>query len=783
MEFWIVGSHQSTVPLEITFRIDNNIFMGYQSNLLTFNIRLQGLSKALVKKFLDLPRDEFRIQELVDVFRSMGVALKEREPLEVEIQVMLKDVIILNKLLEAKDAEANGEFRKYLASLQRQTVNDFNVIWQRVVNWGSYTYEQPTESGLPMLYFTSTQTLASMNAIMKRGLSRGVIFRDLDLKLNVATQGFDCIMFENPHSKVQYLMTRDRVQNSQLPVHLVIGMDVVKRELKVQWLRDNFGPPFMLVIHSRASVGVRKSSQGDTGISTNCADCADFIFISKGEDKKKSKVLIDSDNKYIGSRTQAEIIDCEMVEIDEARTVTHAVNTFLPFKKFPPSVMNIIISGLRQARSFLFYFPRAETCGAYYRSGPSTNHPLKEIDISIQVKQTDDKQKKAVLGQNNKKLLTKLEIKALGEMRSENRNIKVNVKYERSVMGIENSLKVQFSSAGNRFLDLADYMICVSFENKYSPIASSPFNSDIGEKLQVRGKASLRYGEGRKCSSTAGAADFKFEHSTTELAREELRSNPSYKKCEEQRRSQEWRASVDPWTLECWQTAWDVGLARKYTWTMNFQKTTPLVQSWLSKAQTFVKASLVPYYDVDSEALDISVSDTQKIDVEAEYKNNDKTVDITFMTEKGTSKFQDVRISYQPELRQLRMESTIPGLIASSLLRKGILDSCIKTESFPVDVCQQTSTQVTTLDNVTVSYSPRSCWTLVSGNCDPEPGYAVFTKRKNNLLAMRAYIGGHKVEFIPDSGSNIKITKDGTLITLQDKGAKSFTEGKEEIFT
>merc|ERR1712066_216553 len=108
------------------------------------------------------------------------------------------------------------------------------------------------------LYYTSTQTLGSMKAVMKRGLSRGVLFRDLDFNLHVATQGFDCILFQNPVNKVQYLLAQDRVHNGQLPVHLLLGMDVVKRELRIRWLRDNSGPPFMIVMHSRASVGVRK---------------------------------------------------------------------------------------------------------------------------------------------------------------------------------------------------------------------------------------------------------------------------------------------------------------------------------------------------------------------------------------------------------------------------------------------------------------------------------------------------------------------------------------------
>ena len=190
----VIGSKDSKVPLEMRMRIDNNIYGGYQSNLLTVSIRLQGLSKALARRFLDLPQAEFRIEELADVFRSMGIALKERQPVEVEIQILLKDVIVLHKLVTANDVEdEDREIRNILASLQ-QPGNEFNVIWQRVFKWGSYTYEQPTESGLPMLYFSTIQTFGSLKAIMKRGLSRGVLFRDLELNLDVKTQAWVYIL-------------------------------------------------------------------------------------------------------------------------------------------------------------------------------------------------------------------------------------------------------------------------------------------------------------------------------------------------------------------------------------------------------------------------------------------------------------------------------------------------------------------------------------------------------------------------------------------------------------
>ena len=105
------------------------------------------------------------------------------------------------------------------------------------------------------------------------------------------------------------------------------------------------------------------------------------------------------------------------------------------------------------------------------------------------------------------------------------------------------------------------------------------------------------------------------------------------------------------------------------------------------------------------------------------------------------------------------------------------------TEIFVVDLCQQSIGQVTTFDNVTFPSSPTSCWSLVSGNCDPEPGFAVFTKSRNNLLAMRAYIGGHRLEFLPNSSSRVEITKDGSVVTLNNKEAKIFKVEKQVIFT
>jgi len=330
-------------------------------------------------------------------------------------------------------------------------------------------------------------------------------------------------------------------------------------------------------------------------------------------------------------------------------------------------------------------------------------------------------------------------------------------------------LKAQFGASKNPLLGLPDYLLCVSLDNQYSPFGKSYMNTDLSERLTVTGNGGIRYGEGKKCGSVAGSTSFKFEHSTTQLAREELKDKWFYKKCQEQRSSPEWRTGEDPYTPECWLTLWDASLARRYTWDMDFEKTTPTVKTLLAKAQTAVKAALLPYWDGNVDALDGALTDTPKIGFEFVFKNKDLVADATFVTDKGTSKFPDVTLNlpnWTSRLRQLKLETTIPQLISSN-----VLSSCLHT-----------SGSIQTLDNVTSVYKPSACWTLASGHCAPKPGYAVFTKKNGNMpLALRAYIGGHKFEFVPTSSKSIQVTKDGSPQDVADKGSKTYMEGKEEI--
>ena len=224
-------------------------------------------------------------------------------------------------------------------------------------------------------------------------------------------------------------------------------------------------------------------------------------------------------------------------------------------------------------------------------------------------------------------------------------------------MSRKNELKIQFGRLANSNVGITPYIVCFSMENEYSNAVTferelmlQDLDSTLEvfsififqfhiQKLQVAGKADIKYGEGSSCGQAVGSTQITFRHSTTEQARAELKEKDYYKKCRAQKASEEWKTRTGaPYTAECWQTEVDAATARKYTWDMNFEKTTPMIQNWLQKAQTIIKAALLPYYDVDNDALEGALSNTPKIGFEFAFKNGDQTVDATFITDKGTSR-------------------------------------------------------------------------------------------------------------------------------------------------
>ena len=161
----------------------------------------------------------------------------------------------------------------------------------------------------------------------------------------------------------------------------------------------------------------------------------------------------------------------------------------------------------------LLHFPGPERCGAYLEVGPSTSHPLSEMEIILQAKHFND----PTMGRDGHKYLLRIELKAKGETEMEARNVKINVGFSQSVTGLKTSLKIQLGITENKFLGLKNSVFCVLVSSEYSPSLAEVEEirtETEHEENTVKGSASLRYGNGNSCRNIPTLTNVVYEQST-----------------------------------------------------------------------------------------------------------------------------------------------------------------------------------------------------------------------------------------------------------------------------
>ena len=396
--------------------------------------------------------------------------------------------------------------------------------------------------------------------------------------------------------KLYCKVSRERVYRGQLPLHLVIGVNIIRRDLRVQWLRPAPAPPLVLALHSRTSVAAGRGGAG----------CGPVTVVSRGEEAR-SRVILDTEAALAGSRARAEIVDCEMEEVRGLQVthcslhtqlshvlmlqpLLHAARIFSPWSKQPASPGSLLLGGLGQLLGDLLHLARPERCGGYLSLAASSQQPVREVDISLQARRTTDISERQLLGEVGQKTFLRVEAAARGDTALDTRNMKLNLKLARSALGLRNLVRLQLGwtrpGPGQ-----GDYLVCASLDTQYPGPGPSLLHTDLATSLALRGAAAFRYGAGTRCGDTAGRTEISFRHATTEQARQQLRGSREYRRCEAQRASSEWsRSAGTPHTRACHLAAWDAGLARNYTWHVDWSATTPPVRRWVDRAQTLAKA-------------------------------------------------------------------------------------------------------------------------------------------------------------------------------------------------
>jgi len=753
--YWVVGSQKSTTPLIVGMEISNTFFHTYQSHRLYVGLRIEGLAKALIKKFKTTDPGTWNIDKLQNIFyNEMGIREKPDQPVRVKVTIHVKGAVVFSRSYDENSAKSGGKLHDFFQQLKGMG-DDYTINHQRMLQTGAGLYEQPSEIGLPLAYMSSMTVGAHIKANIKRGNQRGLLFRNFDYEINAFGNAHDGMMVMNPGRKLSYSIFQSRIYNLHVPRKVLVGVNLIKKQFRMSVTRPSVDDPAQTLMHAQTIVTVKGQRIGQevAEVKRHCPGCESRVVVSKGPGAAKGRIVRDVDNKELGYANHMEYFDCEM-DITQGNTVGRSILAFMPYNKYPKDGVSIMTLGFRQIAAYLALYPRAEKCGIFTRWSQSPTNPTTDFEVTIKVKREQNGEKLFFRGRKSD-----IQIKLRANGQPAPRAYRMQINLETSPNRLNNKIKVQMNRAPVPALGIAPYTVCMSYRSKYPDFGKEFMAVDFNENLGVKGQAQVQYGEGTECG-TQGDIKVEFNHATTQQGRDDLKQKWYYKQCMAQKQSPEWRARGGnklPTTEPCWLTLFDATSARKYHWDVQFVKLTNRMKNIISNARALVQAGLIPYYDESPDTGDDSANDDLGPFLKADvtFKNSDKNVDLKIETSQGVRTYNDYPLSLEwtQRLRNMKLDRTIGRLIQSKII-------------YP---CVATVGSVQTNDNVTYAYNAGSCYTLMSGNCGPDPAFGVFAKKSGNKLVTKAYFGGHEVEI---NGGSIKING----------ASKGLRDGKEEVF-
>lgn len=753
--YYVIGGHDSTTPLSLGMGINSYVHSSYQVKVFKVHLRIEGLAKSLIRKFKTSDPTLWKTGDLKSIFTQMGIKERSDQPLRASVSISFKGVIVILRSYDDSETQEGGKLKNFMDQVQNLG-NDYLINHQRVLNVGNVIIEQPTVVGIPVAKVNYVTTMMSLEAKLNRGQNRGTFFGEVEYDLHLFTQAMMGIYVLNPANKRSYGISQNRVYHSHLPGKLSVGVNPLKKNLKVKVFRAKYDEPTMFMMHAQTSVGIRslKSIDPEAGIEDlkqSCPSCPSMMLVSNGDPRERE--ILSRDNSKYGFRVDAKYFDCEM-DIKRTNTIGRALGAFMPYNKSPRTLWTMLTMGMRQIRAFLFYFPRAEKCGVLARYSQSSQNPVREIEIEVGGSRETKSERLFLRGALTK---FKIGIRAIGD---QTRAYRLSLQRLTSPGDLKISTKIKFDRAKNDALGIQPYVICFMYKANYPRFSKEMFDVDMNSDMKMEGEAKLQYGEQTKCEKGEGEIEAKFEYSTTQEARETLKKKWYYKDCMEKKNSKAWQGRNGlPVSHSCYLTAFDASNARQFMCDVKFNKLTDRAKSIIGNIRSVVRTFLLPYLESD-DASNGEIGPFMKMKIM--LKEDDKVADVVLETSQGTRKF-DFPLSRGIRLRNLKFTKTYEMLRNNGIIKP----------------CQLTSKYVQTMDNVTYPLETPSCWTLMSGHCGPTPSYAVFVKKDSGKpLAMKAYIGGHLVEIDANSKS-VKVN--GGPISVDDTNEYKHEEAGVEV--
>ena len=105
VNFITVGSHDSTTPISIGMSISTTLHNNYKANSMFISFRIEGLAKALVRKFKTMDPTTWKLDDLSKILKTeMNIRERPDQPVRAGYFVMLKDTIAFQGSFDDQDA-------------------------------------------------------------------------------------------------------------------------------------------------------------------------------------------------------------------------------------------------------------------------------------------------------------------------------------------------------------------------------------------------------------------------------------------------------------------------------------------------------------------------------------------------------------------------------------------------------------------------------------------------------------------------------------------------------
>merc|ERR1712180_470476 len=226
----------------------------------------------------------------------------------------------------------------------------YAINHQRVLPVGSVVVEQPNVMGLPTSYVAAFTTMGDIKASVKRGNSKGTQYRTIKYDIKLFTQGQNGMLVKLPGQGKSYLVNQDRIYYAHFPREVTAGINLLKKELKLDIGRPEYDHPFQLLMHSATYVGRReKKLKSPFNIAPE-----NTVIVSRGQDAIGERNFLDVEDttsRGHGMALKGKYFRCEM-DIAKSNTVGRGFYAFMPYNKSPKTPWTMFTMGMRQIRGF-----------------------------------------------------------------------------------------------------------------------------------------------------------------------------------------------------------------------------------------------------------------------------------------------------------------------------------------------------------------------------------------------------------------------------------------------